>query len=335
MRNITQIDIYRQWLGDIIIGALYNSPLPGRKDDTASFGIFEKNGQLLWKDFGLGDQWGNKPENLVQYMEGLSLDGRGYYEAIELIKKNVGVNTLSKPLTQLKRLAKADTTAYIKGRKPLDFEQAYWDRFSISPEELEHENITGLDFFSWDGSDTPSIASTPEDPAFVYWWNKSPASWKLYRPKTKNKREKFRQLNIQGVIEGWNSMMVEWEIVNNIPFDILFILSSSKDRLVTKRCMRLCSDLHTSAINPRGESDRVEIVANSEFIKSISTRQIILYDADDPGYISSKELAEQTGFETYDMRNQLGGQKDISDFIDAERGAHSYSQLYTILSSFI
>lgn len=60
-----------------------------------------------------------------------------------------------------------------------------------------------------------------------------------------------------------------------------------------------------------------------------------MYDADDPGYIGAMKLKTVTGFEAYDMRGKLDGQKDFADFVDKERGNHSYNDLTKLILNII
>jgi len=346
MRSITQQDIYRAWLGDIIIGPLYNSPIPGRNDRTPSFGLYVKDGQILWCDHGLANQFGDKPENLVQHMEGLELTPKGFYDARRLITKRLNVpSVVALPLVQLRQRPKRQTTPYIKERGYKDFELDYWARFDIDEKELLNENIHPLESMSWSGEGGKAhVVSTPSNPAFVYWWNRNPASWKMYRP-LGDKRDKFRQDNIKGVIEGWHSMMATHELSSKGKFDIMFVLSSTKDRLVVKHAFG--NHIYYNGINPKGESDYQDIVAHRDEIKAIADRVIILYDADDAGQKGSERLGLLTGFEYYPIpkgflgkhynpnHDEMVNTKDFSDYVDIQRGGNSYESLLNLINNLI
>jgi hypothetical protein len=329
MRALTTEDVYRYYLGDVVIGNMYNSPLPGRRDSSPSFALYEKNGEILWIDHGLPNQYGNKPENLIQHLRGLPLTPGGYYKAQKIIAGEVQRGMRGKSPTSLRRRAKNKNTPYIRGREVWrGFETEYWRRFDIDTDFLREEWVEPLDMMSWSGDEKAAdLRSVIGDPAFVYWWSRNPASWKLYRPLTARKRDKFRQGNPTGVIEGWDVMKKQVDG----RLGVLFILSSSKDRFVVKKAF---GELNRyNGINPRGESDRMDIIAMRSEIADLADRVIILYDADRAGYEGSHTLSDKTGFETYDMRNLLDGQKDFSDYVDTQRGNHSHSKLKDLIKS--
>lgn len=338
MRQITDEDIYRYYLGDVIVGALYNSPLPDRQDDTPSFQLYvhRNTGKICWIDYGYDSQYGNSAINLVQHLRGLPLTGKGYFDAKALVEREVQLGMIGKPLTQLKRKSFKDITPYIRTKERFsDFELDYWSRFDITEDELLREDIRALDSMNWAGkSGSNDLRSTPTDPIFVYWWNRNPSSWKMYRPLAP-KRDRFRQENVDGVIEGWNSMIKEYKEVDQ--FDIMFITSSTKDRLVLKHALRHGLTEKCSVINPRGERDRQDIIAQIDMIKQMSREQYIIYD-DDPngeGWRCAQTLAAETGFEAIDISGAFDGQKDIADYIDKQRGNHSYDELVNIIKQLI
>lgn len=323
MRNISEEDIYRYYLGDLVVGDMYNSPIRNN-DDTPSFQVFEHRhtGRLCWVDYGLTDQFGKDPYNLVQHLkDNIPLTHKGWYDAQRLVKREVGIGMIGKPMTKLRRRKSRDVAPYVDCSNWSSDFMRYWNRFDLSKEELIFEDVEPLNFMSWSGPQGDAhVSSDINDPAYVYWWSKNPASWKIYRPLA-SKRDRFRQENVDGVIEGWNSMMKSYTGL----FDIFFILSSSKDRFVVKHCFNDLSKYN--GVNPRGEKDRQDIINKQDEIKNVSNRQIILYDADDPGWTGAQELARETGFETYDVRGKLFGQKDFADVIDKERGNKSYREL--------
>lgn len=322
---MTDEDIYRYYLGDVIVGEMYNSPVPYRRDDVPSFGLYEADdGIIRWKDFGLPDQCGNKALNLVQHLKCLPLDKSGYFEAARLVEMEVTPGISGKGLKQSLR-RKKKLTPYIKGGidyRPFEIE--YWKRFSIDTAMLKEHKIEGLRFIGWDGVEGESnIFSEKEDPAFIYWFNKDNASWKLYRPKA-GKRDKFRTNNISGVIEGWNQLQSYG--------DILLVASSTKDRLVLKKAL---PSNKVGVINPSAEGVKRDIVNAKEELKQRFKHQVILYDADTVGYQGAKSLARYTDFHTVDMRGKLGKEKDFSDFVDTQRGSKSYEELRSILQSIL
>lgn len=328
-RSVTDQDIYIALLGShVIVGPKYRSPIPGRKDRTPSFGLYEKNGKILWRDFGLTNQFGNSAINLVQHMRNLPLTDEGFGLAKKLITQELKSGIIGTHPPMIPMVDKNDETPFIVDRDFRPYELDYWDRFSISKDILLHEDIRAISSMRWTSG--LSSRSTPDDPKFVFWWAKSPvSSCKVYRPLAE-KKLRFRQYNVDGVVEGWNSLVKEFKARGNEPFDVLFINSSTKDRLVVKKAMSGCS-----GINPRSEGELSDIKKKTIEIRVMSKRQIIMYDADDPGYIGAMKLKTVTGFEAYDMRGKLDGQKDFADFVDKERGNHSYNDLTKLILNII
>lgn len=330
MRKITDQDIYRMLLGNVVIGNLYNSPIPGRKDKTPSFALFEKNGVVLWRDHGLPDQFGDKASNLYQHMRGFPLTHAGWHRANEALEQEFRVGLIGVPPTQLRSKPKHDRPPCVMGDTFKDFEIGFWNRFDFTVPELLYEDIEPLRKMSWTEGGEMVFESTPSEPAFIYWWNKSPASYKIYRPLSQ-KRDKFRQWNVDGIIEGWNSLIKEYERRNRVPFDILFNGSSTKDRMVLKKA----SGPNCSGFNPRGEGDFKDIVAKAPIIKSMAKRVVCLYDADDAGFAGASRMAELTGFEFYDTRAKLFGHKDFADMKDKTRGNMSYQDINNTILNLI
>lgn len=95
------------------------------------------------------------------------------------------------------------------------------------------------------------------------------------------------------------------------------------------------SGLICSAINPRGEKDRADIIDKKDQISSMAKRVICLYDADDAGYEGSKIMSELTLFEYIDVRGKLLGQKDFADIKDITKGNETYSTIRELIQDLI
>lgn len=326
--------IYRYLLGDVVIPDLYVSPLgpPYRKIDTAeSFGLYILNddGIVRWKDFGLADQHGNRAINLLMYMRGLPMETEAqrkhsYILAKKIIEKEIKQEFFGKDFTPLKkgqRVSKGTLPFVEFSQNFTDFELDYWNRYQITEEDLKREWIYKLESLKWIGkNEGKETLSTPEDPAFVYVFKRNPISWKLYRPLTPIKKNKFRQWNIDGVIEGAHDLPEKT--------DLLIITGSTKDRTVIKK-------LNYHSINGTAEGSYVNFILNKDKLKLIAKRIVVMHDADDAGAKTSEVLAGHLGCEWVDMRGKLDGQKDFSDFVDKYKGNHSYKELQTIINNLL
>jgi hypothetical protein len=294
--------IYRYLLGDVVIGTMYNSPIPREyrgEDDSPSFGLYERNGKILWKDFGFADANGNTAINLLMYMYHLN-----YKQAVEhtsLIGLQVGE-------TLLKRDKRStDLKPQVVKHPLVDFELEYWYRFDLGQDTLIKERIWGLESLSWGGTKTFSSA---EDPAFYYDLGKG---WKIYWPIKK----RFRQWQVDGLVEGFHSLEKR---------NTGIIFSSTKDRLVGKEAFGC------TGINPTSEGSVSSLVKLWTDIKPFASNWFVMYDGDEPGFSAAKKTALLLNIPYIDTRNRLKGNKDLADFVDKQRGKRSYEELNSIFS---
>jgi len=211
---ITDEQLYRYLLGDQEVGKTYISRIPEkyRKQDTnESFGTFEKNGVIRWKDHGLASQYGNEASNLLQYMWELPLDQSGWRQAKALIEGSLGrqiqlgAEGPNPPGLRRGKVRSGDCVPYLNWSEDFtDYELSYWQRYGITAQELLREQIYALRELRWANSPVKTM-STPADPAFLYIFNRNPLAWKIYRP-LNTSNQKFRQWNIEDVIEGLHDL---------------------------------------------------------------------------------------------------------------------------------
>lgn len=291
--------IYRYLLGDdVVVGVMYNSPIPGRKDDTPSFGLYEKDGKILWKDFGLAHPPGNQAIHLLMAMKGVGMK-QAKEEGEQILKSFIG-----KPLTRFAR--KGTAIPQLKLRDNFfDFELNYWKRFGIFEPQLRYEDVFPLDSLKWiTPEDVYEESSTEGNPAFIYKINDG---WKRYRPLVK--KGKWLSHNLRGgVIEGWNTFT---------PGELNLVVSSTKDRMVVKNC-------GYQVINPSAES-----LIYPFLNLTLPGRTIIMFDSDQPGYEYSEKLSGLTGWEYIDMRGKLRGKKDFAEYRE------KYNDLCALLTKLI
>lgn len=326
--NVSDDDIYRYICGsDIVVGNMYRSPL--RDERTPSFGLYEENGIIKWKDFGYPDSSGNKAINLL--MESMGL---GFAEAIKYANTEIKQNTTLKGSIKLKvnRESKSKLPFVKWSDIEKDYELNYWYlRYGIDRADLRRERIYSLDSLSWIGKDSETaLTSVKNDPAFLYLLQEAtknkPLSFKVYRPLTERRSDKFRQFNVSGVIEGWYSYIEERK--PNEKFGLTIICSSTKERLVLKKA-------GFRAINPTSEGSMGVFLRTRDLLNKLSERFVIMYDADDPGFEASRKLNKETGWPYVDMRGKLEREKDFSDWIDPEKGGRSYDDLNYLVNSLI
>lgn len=334
MYEPTDEDIYAFLLGrHVEVGEMYCSPIPHRQDDTPSFGLYEENGVVKWKDFGLSNPYGNKAINLLMYMRDLPMNKQGYAMAKEIVRREVKRGIYGQPPAKLKRgsNSKKELPLIEWSKDFTDYELAYWSRFGINRDILLAERIYALRMLAY-GSRENGVASAPHDPAFLYLLQEARhrrgVAFKTYRPLTENKRDKFRQWNISNVIEGWLAFKPYCQKLKQEGRKIpLFVgLSSTKDRLVMRKAGFV-------GLNPTGETAWRTFALIDPIIDEIAERKVWLLDADDAGFKASQDASrELNGWEYVDMRGKLGRWKDFSDYIDTEKGNHSYEELVELLN---
>lgn len=315
----TDEEIYSYFLGDVVVGDMYRSPMPDRpKNDTSpSFGLYEKDGRILWKDFGSSDASGNKPVNFV--MDYLKVS---YAQAMRIIETEVKTGMIGRKVKLSKRRKGDVLPSLVKRREFTQGELNYWLQYGIEEEDLIREDIYALDRLAWLPSGGGQFeSSTDEIPIFIYWFNDSPASWKKYRPEARNEGQviatkDFLTWNVTDVVEGWNSYPDET--------DLTIITSSTKDRACVKKCKY-------DSLNPTGENAYNGLLLKKDEINKRSKRVLIMLDADEPGFKASKKLSELTGWDYWDMRVELRGEKDFSDYAK-EYGIDSLTSLLNKLT---
>lgn len=303
-------DIYRYLLGDVVIGDMYTSPIPqhirGNRDDSPSFGLYVKDGDILWKDFGFANPSGNKAINLLMDMRDLS-----YHEAVKYANTTIRTGTIGTPPAQLKKVsAPEETVPKLQWRTTFtDREALYWEKHGVMTGTLLKEGVYALDHYStvrqgW------TVRSTRYSPAFVYVFGEN--SFKIYSPYA-SKKFKFRQHNISNVIEGWNTFLSE--VPASGKYKTLIITSSTKDRLCVKTAFQNYPDI--TSINPTSENSYGVLRKNASKINSLVDNVFIMYDADFAGDNASLTLSRyipQNEWTPIMMYGKLDSAKDFAEF---------------------
>lgn len=263
---LSDSDIYQYYYKDFNIDRKVSSPF--RKDPVPSLKFYEKDGNIYWRDFGLGDQKGNDPISFVMQLFDIS-----DIEACNLIWEEIieGNN-----IPKNKRKAVSSKKDFIVTYRDLvPFELAYWGKAQVA--------IGLLDFFKIKAVDKAYIndillfESIPDDPAFYY--DFGPDTFKTYRPLVKNKSKKFRGKNNGTILEGWEQLP---ETGNH-----LIITKSLKDVVILR-------NMGILATAPSGEGSLNVIRNNIKEINGRFKRVLILFDYDEAGIKNSNILHSET-----------------------------------------
>jgi hypothetical protein len=127
-------------------------------------------------------------------------------------------------------------------------------------------------------------------------------SFKIYRPLSKSREDKWRSNCTKYDIQGWEQLPDEG--------DLLIITKSLKDIMVLRR-------FNVFSIAPHSEVSLLpESVLNEA--KNRFKRILVLYDNDDAGRKGALEMKEKYTLETIEIPSHyldIYGVKDISDFV--------------------
>jgi len=251
---------------ELIIERKYCSPIPrgGHYETTASFKVIEGygkyEGHLFWKDWGLTDQKGNRPEHLLMRLHNVTLE-----EAEKMLE------TLEIPeVTEYKRQAKYKLQVIDREQMNLD-ELRWWAKFNVGEDLLADYNVRGVDSL-FAGS---NIIYSNENglPAFTYRGGDELTEWQFYQPEPKTF---WRYGNF---IYG----------LDQLPYfvDDLIICSGMKDGL----CVVEASGIPFIAGSGEGAYKQIEKIL--PMLKRRAKRLWTLMDPDAPGVMATRAFKEE------------------------------------------
>jgi len=316
LKKTTEAEIYRHFLGiDYEIGTLINSPLPGRKDKTPSFGIYwNKAGILLWNDFGnITKNGAGDVFKFVQIMENST-----FLESLLLINESMHLG-ISHTFTNSKTIKKKiEYTNYQnKENKKNAFIQIIIQNFTIS--DLNYWQQGGISKTTLNKFGIFSVKTLYYN--FIKLWTYSEInpiySWSInnkikgYRPKEKNKKFKWINNCTGDLIQG----------IDFIPESgkILYITKSMKDVVVFY-------ELGIPAIAPQSEN----IILTEDTINSLFKRFdniVVMFDNDESGITAMKEYEFMHGL-PYEVIPIELGVKDPFEYV-TKYGQNAFKKFLT------
>ena len=299
LKRTTEYDIYRYYIGkNFKIGHIMSSPL--RADNNPSFGIFKssKSGELLFKDHATGESG-----NCIKFLM-LLYETRGdritYNKALKIIWQEVVTHKLYRSELGLKI---NEYKAYGKDiaikRKPFcTVDDEYWGQYHIDRDTLNEFNVVPISMFWIDGHKSP-FTYKEDGPMYAY---RIFNSFKIYRPNSKTKKDKWRSNCSNTDIQGWEQLPESG--------DTLIITKSLKDIMVLRR-------FELPSISGHSEVASIpESVLNQARMRF--KRIVVFYDNDDAGMSGAKTLSEKYGLEMIHIPQHyidIYNVKDISDHI--------------------
>lgn len=294
LKRTTEYDIYSFYMPNKFeIGRITRSPF--RRDDHPSFGIFKasKTGSLLFKDQATG-----QVGNCFKFVS--ILFDINYGKALQkiwddIIQKEI-VSELGIKIRDYYKNKK--TIVSVKRKNFTKTDDEYWSQYYIDRELLKKYDVSPIQKF-WVNEFISKFTYTKESPMYAY---KIFNSFKVYRPMSKLKKDKWRSGCGQYDIQGWKQLPDSGEL--------LVITKSLKDIMVL-------SLFGIPAIAPHGENTLVPERTINEAKKRFKSL-VMLYDYDDGGLAGVKKMQQE-----YDIPYkfipkhylEIYEVKDISDHI--------------------
>ena len=277
-KQISDIDIYRFYIGDFKIGVNILSPI--RSERNPSFNVFLANdGKYRYKDFGTGDS--GSAIDLV-----MSLFDLTYSAANKKIEFDLNGTSAFLGISR-QYIKKEPVNIKIKIR-PFSFvDLDYWGQYGITKDILEKFEVFSISNY-WLNNELYSVSY--KKLCYAYHFN---GKFKIYSPHSEN--HKWYTNCDSFVVQGWNQLKSDGNLI---------ITKSLKD------VMCLYSIGYT-AISPQSET----VVFGQKILNKLTLRfddVVTLFDNDETG-INLADKYEQLGINKIFIPKDSFC-KDISDY---------------------
>lgn len=285
---------------------------PFRKENSPSFCIGNKYGNLSFIDFGTGEH-GDCFEfvkilynlsSIEQVLKKIDVDfGLGFNSA------EINYMNIVKEYSQPEELKKRYSLIQAVTRKFTKEELEYWKMYYQSLDDLRHDNIYSIKELYLNKR---KYSITPNELRFGYLYGEG--YWKIYFPFAEKKRKWLS-----------NVPLVTLDGKENIQnCDVAFITKSKKDKMVLRK-------LYSCVTATQNESVGCFSNENVEFIKQNSNRQILMYDSDEAGIQSSLQITKLFKFDYCNVPKKYL-EEGIKDFADLAK-THSLSTVEQVLKN--
>lgn len=301
MEKITPYDIFKFYLPKISLGKKINSPMPGRKDDTPSFVISQKYGNIYYTDYGDSRYYGDCIKFVMQLFN-LSFSG-----ALVQIDKDFGLGILS-PAKDYKSIISSYSQPTLSDSGEVSIECTYkkftkeahdwWNAYHLSEDYLKNRNTLQVKQLFIGRQKFPIPYGE-----IVFTYITEDGKKKIYRPTVPRSVKKEDQWKL-------------WRFRSNIPFDYMFmdinpknckkilVLKSRKDELV--------SSLITDCVS----SVQAESIAcfSDKNLKLLKDKEVFLgFGTDEQGKRESKLITSTFGWKHYNTENKYLPLNDIAE----------------------
>lgn len=289
--KVSDFQLASYYLGVKSIPCLINSPL--REDRHPSFGIYEYQNKVYWKDLA------NKDKGSIYDLLSLMWH-TNFRETLDRINrdlKNFTQSTTERKVSYASTVIKSNKTLNVKVREWRKYDLEYWKSYGISLKWLKYADVYPISHKIVTVNGIPFTFGA-EKYAYVYVERKdNKVTLKIYQPLTKDKRNKWCNKHDKSVISLWTKVPKEGKQI--------CICSSLKDALC------LWANTGIPAISLQGEGYDMSKTAISE-LKRRYKNIYILFDNDKAGLEDGIKLSKQTGFTNLVLPEFEGG-KDVSD----------------------
>ena len=305
LNKTTEYDIYCFYANrKFQVGTITNSPL--RIDKHPSFGLFKPSNTnvLFFKDLSTGEAG-----NCVKFVQ--LLFNIKYKKALQKIwndisKKDLGITNEGERLTDWTPKYKRELSIRRKNYTEIDYN--YWNQYGISIDTLKKYDVFPISTFWIDEIQSP-LKYTKESPMYAY---KIFDSFKIYRPFSETKKDKWRTNCNNDYIQGWQQMSSQFKdwSEDKIQGDLLVITKALKDVMVL-------SQFNVPAIAPQSELSMIPRKVVYELKKRFK-RIVVMFDYDNGGIKGAEALKSKYDLEVQFIPKHyidLYQSKDISDFM--------------------
>lgn len=294
LRVVDELTIYNHYSGKKLnLNKPISSPL--RKDNNPSFGLFTaRNDSLMYKDFANGDSG-----NVVKFVQSVNPSGLTYRQTLEIIWKDLVNNGVTNPPTpKYKKEIEPKTNIISIQRKYFTkADDKYWDQYGLTREILKKYNVSPI-YRYWINDMEQPFRYSQQDPLYAY---KVFSKFKIYRPLTTNKANKWRNNCTSYDIQGFEQLPES--------DNLLIITKSLKDAMV------LYANGYTS-IAPQSENSTIPKII-MDHLKARFTKIVVFFDYDDGGIAGADKLCNKYNLEKIFIPKlylDMYSVKDISDF---------------------
>lgn len=286
LSKVTEYDIYAHYIGQIKVGAIYNSPF--RRDKNPSFGIYysKRTRQLLFKDHGTGECG-----NIVKFVS-LYKGITNYDDILRDIVDQLKITPETKLDSSKQYIPSSETIIGVVRQNMTPVDINYWSQFHISATTLKKFDVNSIKYYLCNGIVKGVYKN--DNPMYAY---KVYNNFKIYRPLA-DKYTKWRNNLTEYDIQGYKQLPKKGEV--------LFITKSMKDVMALY-------EMGISAISPSSESTFIPEDILSDLKKRFK-RIIILFDRDAAGVKYSRKMSLKHSLEAMLIHKKFEA-KDVSDAV--------------------